>query len=492
MVEIDGLYTLFTIALVIVVLQLIVIVVMMRQIKNLREQVESFTQSVGTSDSDGDTVPQDAVDVDNGTTDSQDIDETSDGNDTTIPEQADEGTPEAQSRSKTIKEKVIDTILKIKEIAPEDLSLVTKDLSAYFAESPHEKYTEDLNSREYFRLVDLSGQDDTRVVVIGDIHCDYHSLVAILLKLSVSDYDYFAKAVFVFLGDYLDRGTVLFEPLLLLKGLKELLGDRMIMLKGNHESIHYSDKTRMISTSVIPNQSCECLNRYCGNDSPFLRLFASHYSNLPIYVYLKTAGRNVILTHAAIPRDKNMDSFYLDETTGDIVFEFNTPISDRLKIRNSIFKDMIWGDPRNCEEKMQCESRFEFGRKQFERFASRNHIDLLLRSHEEASRGYKSFFEEKLFTLFSTGGAENSQTGYPNVEPAFAIMKNGHLMIENSYIYTIQDGSKLRVVNLFNKQQYTEIQQEGMKLNAEFQCSKETGDYIREIIKTVKASFPSD
>ena len=127
------------------------------------------------------------------------------------------------------------------EIQPEDLPRVEEEMLSYFEECKNEDYFIDINSVQYYQLLDLREQADVRVVIIGDVHCDYKSLAAILLKLSVSEYDYFEKAYFVFLGDYLDRGCALFEPLLLLMDLKKILGDRLFMLRGNHEMIDYDE-----------------------------------------------------------------------------------------------------------------------------------------------------------------------------------------------------------------------------------------------------------
>lgn len=394
--------------------------------------------------------------------------------------------------TKTPKERAIEAVLTIKEAEVEDLPSIMKELKSYFSNYKNEDYTKDLSSKDYFRFIDLRNTPETRVVVIGDIHSDYNSLVAALLKLSVSDYNYFEKAIFVFLGDYLDRGSVLFEPLLLLKRLKEILGDRLIMLKGNHESVLYDKEKQQITTKVTPNQSCMCLNEYCAKDQEFIRLFASFYNTLPIYVYLKTMEKNVLLTHAAIPRDKFLDSIHFDDTSGCIIFESDVPMTERLKIRNTILKDMIWGDPSEYDEKIQTEGRFEFGSKQFERFARLNHISLLFRSHEEVPKGYKSFYGNRLYTIFSTGSHENSQTGYPSVEPAFAVIQGNQVFIENSYVYRIlKEGTAINVVNLFNKQKYSDKQHENLKLNDEFMCNDEKGKQIREAFKDVQTAFPS-
>lgn len=397
-----------------------------------------------------------------------------------------------QKRDSPKKQDVLNAIMKRREVEEGDLPMVMKELSSHFSPHPSGHWAEDLSDHSYYRLLDLRKEPSTRVVVIGDIHCDYYSLSAILLKLSIAQYDYFGKAYFVFLGDYLDRGACLFEPLLLLKDLKEILGDRMIMLKGNHESISYDAEKQTLKAFVRPNDSCECLKQYCSDSPEFLKAFAEYYRKLPTYVYLKTQGKNVLLTHASIPRDIFLNTFKFAEEDGRIQFETTIPDGERLLKRKSILKDMIWGDPKDYDEKMQVEGRFEFGRKQFERFYVRNHIDLIMRSHEEASLGYKSFFNNRVFTIFSTGGDKNPQTGYPEAEPAFAIISGNDLTIENSFLYQCLEGGNRWAVNLFSHQKYYGREAAGFQLSEEFVCNAEEREKQKKAFKAIRGAFPSD
>ena len=372
-----------------------------------------------------------------------------------------------------------------KGMTEDDLPAIKKKLTTFFSDFSHKDYHRELNSKDYFHFLDISKDMDARVVVIGDIHCDYLSLAAILQKLSVSSYDYFGKAFFVFLGDYLDRGRSLFEPLLLLSDLKRILGDRMIMLKGNHESLGWSDERSALIPKVRPHESCDCLNSYFGKDV-FLHQFAAFYNTLPVYVYLKTLDQNILLTHAAVPRDIFLDVIRFDENNGEMLFDSSLPKNTWLSERNRVLQDMIWGDPRSYDEKIQTDGRFEFGRKQFERWMTRNHLHLLLRSHEEAESGCVTFFDHKLFTIFSTGGKDNPQTGYTMVEPAFCILRNKSLSIENSFIYIVRkDNISFYYVNALSKMGYSDKQISKYNVNDEFMCDEKRARDIRLFFKSV-------
>ena len=415
------------------------------------------------------------------------------------------------------KESVIQCIRKRSyEINEQDIPRFIEELKPFLISNKNGDYLNDYVCDDYFRFLDLRKHPDCRVVVIGDIHCDYKSLAAILLKLTVSEYDYFEKAYFVFMGDYLDRGSALCEPLLLLMDLKQILGERLIMLRGNHELISYNAEKEMIESRVLPQQSCPTLNEYCGNDKEFLHAFADFFRTLPTYVYLKTDKDNILLTHASVPRQIFFDTFYYDQNTGSIEYEHGflyeqgkkaeESISDDslksktekmnnslLTIRNKILFDMIWGDPVHAKEKYQVSGRFEFGSDQYNAYAKKNNITKFFRSHVPLEYGYEAFFDNRLWSIFSSGGAANEQAGYAGIEPAFAIIKDdGSYSIENSYIYRVRICRGVVVTcNIYSGELVDENMNKYM-LNKEFTCSGDVAMHIDNLFSDINAGFATE
>ena len=480
------LYLAFVSILVIVVVQLVITIIIMTRLRRLQKEVHQLLEKVEprfdpTSETaSGENAPKEFPTADeNPVASPQKPTEIQNGDETQV----------SKEPQMSKKEKVLNAIKdRSKAIYEDDLPRVQNELLSYFTlYAATSDYFIDIDSKDYYRFIDLRTQATSRVVVIGDVHCDFISLSALLLKLSVSKYDYFDDAYFVFLGDYLDRGSSLFELLLLLMDLKRILGDRMIMLRGNHEQIKYcEDETvggvryvQQVASFVRPQNTCPVLNEYCGDNKEFLKSFGYFFQTLPTYVYLKTSDKNILLTHASIPKDIFIDAIRFEETDGAMVFSTDIPVVERLTKRNKILNDMIWGDPRPCEEKIQSGNRFEYGRKQFEQWVFRNHIDLMFRSHEEADYGYTPFFNDRLFTIFSSGGNENPQTYYSRVEPAFAVIQNGRFFIENSFIYKKTKGC----INLFTKQVYTEKQIINYKLEDEFACDEMACQRVRDVFK---------
>ena len=314
--------------------------------------------------------------------------------------------------------------------------------------------------KPYYLKLDLSEEtEDIRTVVIGDTHCDPVSLSAILRKLLSSEYDYFGKGRIVFLGDYLDRGSIFFEYFRLLTRLKTLMGDRCILMKGNHELIEFDKYSGLLESMVYPSNTCPLLNEYCSEDKEFLTKFAEYVTNLPYYLLFKTRRGTDLLVHGGIPRDRYLDVCSISPDTGEMI------LSDPSVQLDYILDNMIWSDPHTAPSKMQGPSaRFYFGRDQFTRFMEANGLNRLFRSHEPVVNGVESFYNDRLFTVFSNGGAENECTGYPDVlNPVFGILSaEGDFRVESIFLKRVRLQSE---VSLFETVLFMGKKAEGEVLN---------------------------
>ena len=344
---------------------------------------------------------------------------------------------ETPTSNHLLKQNVLTLVAKYrKDINEEDLPKVQSELKAFFDSQPRQPY--------YLLMDRRYDKEDKRLVIIGDTHCDYNSLAALFDKLSLSSYDYFDKATFIFLGDYLDRGNILFEYLMLLVGFKKLLGERCIFMKGNHELIEYNEVSGKLESMVRPADTCPTLNSYCGTDKEFLAKFADYFANLPYYILLKTTKGTDLLVHGGIPRDAIMDKCTISHDTGEML------VAGDDRIREMALDNMIWADPRTDRFKLQGgSSRFEFGSEQFEQFVIANKIDRIFRSHEPVQNGVEAFYENRLYTVFSTGGTKNPITGYQEVEnPVVAIMGvDGEVRFESLFFKKITINKGYTVLN---------------------------------------------
>jgi predicted phosphodiesterase len=282
---------------------------------------------------------------------------------------------------------------------------------------PDKEKTEDTSANE----------KGPRVVIIGDIHSDFNALGAIFKKLALSTYDYFSKAIFIFCGDYTDRGRRPLETLRLLYALRTYLGDRCILLKGNHELINYS--CSILRPTFSPADTSELMNRILPPEVN--NLYVSYLARLPFLVSLTHSGKRYLVCHGSIPRHD-----YAEVFSEEKLMDCALPVSDYSK-EGIMLNQMLWGDPGNASSSFRgTEIRFEFSKAEFIEFMDRNHYDILIRGHQPVDNGVMFCYNNRLISLFSSGGHNNNDSYYPDdvQRPAFVIlMEDGEIVFEKVF-----------------------------------------------------------
>ncbi len=275
--------------------------------------------------------------------------------------------------------------------------------------------------------------ENRRYVIIGDLHCDLDALKGIMLKLSVEGYDYFNKAVFIFMGDYLDRGFKPYQTLRLLFRLKQILGPRCIFLKGNHDGFYFDRAREIFYPSVYPANTIERM--FHDFEPATMEKFKMFFDHLPYFVLARVKEKRYFITHGGIPRD-----CYMDQVTPARLEKLRLPFSSSRSRQSKVYKaleSLTWGDPVDTGFiSYQGDVRFEFGLVQFERFRQSFGFTHLIRGHEPQKTGFQSCFYDQVYTIFSTGGKTNKTSYYANIvpEPAFGIIdEEGTLRAESIF-----------------------------------------------------------
>lgn len=83
-------------------------------------------------------------------------------------------------------------------------------------------------------LLNISSGNEQVLVVVGDIHGQFHDLVTHVLSQEYDKQDERPRS-FLFLGDYVDRGPDSVDVIMLLLALKVEFPGRVFLLRGNHE-----------------------------------------------------------------------------------------------------------------------------------------------------------------------------------------------------------------------------------------------------------------
>lgn len=204
------------------------------------------------------------------------------------------------------------------------------------------------------------------VTVVGDIHGQFYDLIKLLdLAGEVSTNKY------LFLGDYVDRGSFSIEVLMILYTLKLNFPQNIFMIRGNHEC-------RQMTTFF--NFRSECLAKYD------LEVYESACNTFDVLPLACIINKKFIAIHGGI----SPELVTLDDLTR--VNRFNEPP------RQGLFCDLLWADPiandtgSSPEKYKSNEVRgcsYFFNSTAVNTFLKRNKLLTVIRAHEAQLEGYK-------------------------------------------------------------------------------------------------------
>ena len=148
-------------------------------------------------------------------------------------------------------------------------------------------------------------QKNAQVIVIPDLHGDAHSLIKYLQDLiekgDLDDNFVLRSGIhIVFTGDYSDRGPNGTEVLYMAMKLKIANPERVILLRGNHESFKTNEKSSN-SIKLGSIGLTKELNRKFGySQDDFIRKIVTIYDLLPSALYVGTPNEENIANYALV------------------------------------------------------------------------------------------------------------------------------------------------------------------------------------------------
>jgi len=210
------------------------------------------------------------------------------------------------------------------------------------------------------------------VSICGDIHGQFYDLLELFrVGGELPDTSY------VFLGDFVDRGYYSLETFTFLLVLKARYPDKIVLLRGNHES-------RQI-TQVYGFYD-ECMTKYGSNNA--WKYCTRVFDLLTVAALI---DNKVLCVHGGLSPDINS----LDQ--------IRALKRDQEIPHKGALCDIVWSDPEEVAtwEISPRGAGYLFGKSVTEEFMEINNLDLICRAHQVVQEGHKYMFNEKLVTVWS-------------------------------------------------------------------------------------------
>eukprot|EP00930_Biecheleria_cincta_P067995 TRINITY_DN5500_c0_g1_i1.p1 TRINITY_DN5500_c0_g1~~TRINITY_DN5500_c0_g1_i1.p1 ORF type:complete len:594 (+),score=79.93 TRINITY_DN5500_c0_g1_i1:31-1812(+) len=224
-------------------------------------------------------------------------------------------------------------------------------------------------------LVEVEVQPGSTIHVVGDIHGQYWGLLHILDVCGEPS----PTNLYLFNGDYVDRGQFSVEVALALLAMFVHAPDYVHLNRGNHESRHMN---------TIHGFQAEAERKY----SPAMfELFCQAFDNMPVATLI---NRSVLVVHGGL---SSQDGVRLEHIAALDHKRQVDEHADRLLL------DLLWSDPmdKRGREPSPRGLGVLFGPDVSQRFCQDNNLACVIRSHEMVHEGYKWQLGQRCLTIFS-------------------------------------------------------------------------------------------
>lgn len=250
------------------------------------------------------------------------------------------------------------------------------------------------------------------VHVIGDIHGNFTDLTFFADHFWRFGFS-LAAGSFLFLGDYVDRGTSSLECVAYLFANKLLYPNKVFLLRGNHETRAINGLEAHYGSGSFLTQ---CRQRF-GHDEGYIvwHQINHAFDRLPLAA---TIDHSVFCVHGGIPRALSLGERQLDSIFGLPAVASMDVLDKKFYDDNpqlTMVSDMLWGDPAREEHESALDPVTGFGRsvlrggnavsygtRAVDEFLDYYKFSYVLRAHEATMDGIQVAKNARVITIFST------------------------------------------------------------------------------------------
>ncbi|KAJ3414966.1 PsbP domain-containing protein 3, chloroplastic [Chytridiales sp. JEL 0842] len=222
-------------------------------------------------------------------------------------------------------------------------------------------------------LVDIPVPEGSKLTVCGDIHGQYYDLLNIFQLNGLPS----ETNMYLFNGDFVDRGSFSVECILTLFAYKMLYPKAMYLSRGNHET---DDMNKVYGFEG------EVKAKY--SDLTF-KLFSEIFNAIPLGNLI---GNKILVVHGGL---FSRDDVTLDEIRA--IDRYRQPGNEGLMC------ELLWSDPKFLPGRARSKRGvgIQFGPDVTKTFCENNNLDCIIRSHEVKQDGYEIAHDGKCITIFS-------------------------------------------------------------------------------------------
>lgn len=289
--------------------------------------------------------------------------------------------------------------------------------------------------------------------IAGNVNGQYKDLVA---ALCAGGWPPGLNSNWLFLGDYISRGSRSMECLCLLLGLKLLFPANIFLLRGHHEdpdiAYQFGFKSEVDRRLGIANSWA---------------LFRPVFEALPFAALIgESDGRKILAVHGGISPKATLKDI------ADLPRPTTVP-------RAGLITDLLWADLDPLTRAYADSDRgvsHKFGPKAINAFLSRNGLSLIIRSHQLVQQGFQ-FSGPSMLTIWTAPGygSEFSNAGAIAVLDARLQLSLRVLMMEADEEADMDDGNPRSARNAADKVPLVDLVQENLAAEEAAKGDKEGG-----------------
>jgi len=284
-------------------------------------------------------------------------------------------------------------------------------------------------------VVHMQVPSDGRVIVVGDIHGQMDDLDIVLQAHGGPSSD----TVFLFNGDFVDRGPNGVEVLITLLCYMLLDTNTVHLNRGNHEDHNCTARYGFMQESIHKYGQ----EFYCAASKVFLQLPLMYIVN-----------DQVAVVHGGLPA--------FPDVTLDEINSINRKVAPKIGKRfgavpraEELYQALLWSDPRDFYDGTDSHESYRgvgcfFGEGLTHNFLKGNHLKMLVRSHEVCSAGYDRHHTDKVATVFSASnycGTDDNQGCYLVIYPSLEVSYVQHSVIPGVGPTKLHDIGTARLAN---------------------------------------------